>query len=37
MWGRRVKEWGGVGKRIGLKPCVLCMQFAYSELFASLQ
>ena len=39
MWGRMVNIWGGgrVGKGIGLKPCALCMQFAFSELSVSLQ
>ena len=39
MWGNRVDIWGGdrVGKGIGLKTCVLCMQFAFSEFSASLR
>ena len=38
MWRRRVNIWGGgrVGKTIVLKPCALCMQFAFSELSVAL-
>ena len=38
MWGSRVNICGGgtVKKGIGLKPCALCMQFAFSELSVSL-
>ena len=37
MCGKRVNIWGGgrVGKGIGLKPCVLCMQFSFGELSLS--